>query len=159
MNGQISTEDQIKFKEKLAQQCIAIIEERIANNLQLMNNAQEAANSESKSSAGDKYETSRAMNQLQKDMYATQLAANKKELAAFLSIKYNVINRSIGIGSIIICGDKAFFIAAGLGKLAVDDFTVFLLSPNAPLAKLLITKKIKDNFLFNKELLMIENAF
>jgi hypothetical protein len=40
----------------------------------MMESAQQSANSEEKSSAGDKYETSRAMGHLEKDMHARQLA-------------------------------------------------------------------------------------
>lgn len=48
------------------------IEERITITKLAIANAQEAANSQDKSSAGDKYETGRAMGHLEKDMYARQ---------------------------------------------------------------------------------------
>jgi hypothetical protein len=124
-----------------------------------MNSAQESANSESKSSAGDKYETSRAMNHLQKDMYASQLAANRLELAALLSINCGSIATSIGNGCYVQTKKAGFFIAAGLGKITIDGITVYLLSPNAPLSQILFTKKTGDSFLFNKELLLIELFF
>ncbi len=152
----MNTQKQIAFKKQLQKAGISIIEERIAATLQLMNNAQEAANSESKSSAGDKYETSRAMNHLQKDMYASQLAANKRELAALMNINCGSIATEIGNGCYVQTKKAGFFIAAGLGKITVNDIVVYLLSPNAPLSQLLFTKSISDSFLFNKEQLMID---
>jgi len=152
----MNTQKQIAFKKQLQKAGISIIEERIAATLQLMNNAQEAANSESKSSAGDKYETSRAMNHLQKDMYASQLAANKRELAALMNINCGSIATVIGKGCYVQTKKTGFFIAAGLGKITVNDIVVYLLSPNAPLSQLLFTKSISDSFLFNKEQLMID---
>jgi hypothetical protein len=147
------------YKKQLQQLCIGMIEERIAANLALMNSAQEAANSESKSSAGDKYETSRAMNHLQKDMYASQLNANRLELAALLNINCGSIATTIGTGCFVKTKGMGFFIAAGLGKTTFENNTVFLLSPSAPVSRLLFTKTTGDSFLFNKELLEIEDFF
>jgi hypothetical protein len=155
----MTIQQQTSFKKGLQQRCASIIEERIAATQQLMNNAQEAANSESKSSAGDKYETSRAMNHLQKDMYASQLAANRRELAAVLSINCGSIATVIGNGCYVQTKKASFFIAAGLGKITIDGLTVYLLSPNAPLSQILFTKKAGDSFLLNKELLLINLFF
>ena len=46
------------------------LDQRMQTSLDAMNAAQESANGESKSSAGDKYETSRAMGHLDRDMHA-----------------------------------------------------------------------------------------
>ena len=62
--------EKIAFKEKLRSQCIALIEERMQLAAEAMQQAQDAANAEEKSSAGDKYETGRAMNHIQKDLHA-----------------------------------------------------------------------------------------
>lgn len=66
-------------KKRLQKKCIEIIEERITTIRMAMNDAQASANNEEKSSAGDKYETSRAMSHLQKDMQATRLSSIMKE--------------------------------------------------------------------------------
>ena len=155
----MTNEGKIVFKNQLKLYCIKAIEERIAASQQLMDEAQLAANSESKSSAGDKYETSRAMNHLAKDMHATQLAANKKELAAIMSINCNHISEKITSGCFVKTATAGFFIAAGLGKVMIDDFTIFLLSPNAPLTVLLFKKNKGDVFLFNKQSLLIEDVY
>lgn len=155
----MTKQQQTAFKIALQQRCIGIIEERIAANLSLINSAQEAANSESKSSAGDKYETSRAMNHLQKDMYASQLAANRRELAAIMNINCGSIATAIGNGSFVQTATICFFIVAGLGKITLDGTTVYLLSPHAPLSQILFTKKAGDSFLFNKEHLLIDLFF
>ncbi len=149
----------IAFKKQLQQHCITAIEERITASQQLMDEAQLAANSESKSSAGDKYETSRAMNHLAKDMHAAQLAANRKELAALMNINCNTLADKIKTGCFIKTTAACFFIAAGLGKIIVDDLTIFLLSPNAPLSALLFQKNKGDIFLFNKQSLFIEDVY
>ena len=76
--------EKIAFKNKLKEFCQSLIAQRIDAVKININQAQEAANNEEKSSAGDKYETSRAMNQLERDMHSRQMAESIKELATSL---------------------------------------------------------------------------
>ncbi len=124
-----------------------------------MQNAQDAANSEEKSSAGDKYETGRAMSHLEKDMHARQLAANKNELAALLAVESNLLHLSVTTGSVIICDENSFFIAAGLGKITFKNKVLYLLSPNAPVAKSLLNKITGDRINFNNKEMTINEVF
>ncbi len=68
-----------------------------------MEDAQQAANGEEKSSAGDKYETSRAMGHLQKDMHARQLAEQAKELAALHAVNVDLLYDTMATGAVIEC--------------------------------------------------------
>ncbi|MFT3912188.1 MAG: hypothetical protein QM737_22365 [Ferruginibacter sp.] len=147
----MTSEQKLNFKKRLFQKAITIIEQRIATTATAMQNAQDAANEEEKSSAGDKYETSRAMSHLEKDMFAKQAEENKKELAFLGTINYEQLYDVVVAGSFIRCNDCAFFIAAGLGKIIFEEETIFLLSPNAPLAKLFYNKKEGDPVQFNKK--------
>ena len=147
----MTRQEMIAFKTNLKKAGERLITERIAVIKTAIDNAQEAANSEGKSSAGDKYETGRAMGHLQKDMYAHQQAENIRELDNLQKINTDIIYTAAQTGAFIRCADHSFFIAAGLGKQLIDDQSIFFLSPNAPLAKLLLHKKAGDRFLFNKQ--------
>jgi hypothetical protein len=142
--------EKIQLKNKLKQFALSLIGERIAVSREAIDQAQQAANQEEKSSAGDKYETARAMNHLQKDMHARQLSENRKELAILHAVNSDIIYTEAVPGALIECAGIYFFIAAGLGKHMTEGRTVFFLSPNAPLAKQLQHKKTGDQFLFNK---------
>src|SRR5665811_379907 len=87
----MNDQQKIDFKNTLKKRSIEIIEQRISSSYHAMENAQAAANEEEKSSAGDKYETGRAMNHLEKDMHARQLSANKKDMAGLLSVNCDQI--------------------------------------------------------------------
>lgn len=137
----------LKNKLKLAGQ--QVIGQRIAAAKALINNAQEAANNEEKSSAGDKYETARAMNQLEKEMHTKQLAQHNNELALLNGVKTDVIYSAVTTGACIESGGMIFFIAAGLGKQTIEGELIIFLSPQAPLAKQLQHKKAGDHFVFN----------
>jgi hypothetical protein len=143
-------------KSILKERCIAIIQERMDGLNMAMKSAQDAANQETKSSSGDKYETARAMNQLEKDMYARQLIENKRELSVIMETDCNAISSGISSGSFIKCGTANFFILAGLGKINYEGDAIYVISPNAPLAKSMLGKRIGDTFLFNKQTLEIE---
>jgi len=144
------------FKKRLLQHCLAIIRARADAARSAMDNAQSSANSEEKSSAGDKYETSRAMSHIEKDMHAKQLLANQNELAALLNIHLEKKYASVGNGCLVVCDDLIIFIAAGLGKMIFEAKQVFAISPVAPLAKMLSGKKEGDGFVVNgKDMLIL----
>lgn len=147
----MTTQQMIAFKGILKQTGLDIINKRIELSKQMIANAQEAANSEEKSSAGDKYETGRAMGHLEKDMHARQQEENKLELDRLQKVNAEKIYTSAQPGAFIRCKGQSFFIAAGLGKQTINEETIFFLSPLSPLAKLLQGKKEGDTFLFNKE--------
>ena len=145
----MTTAEQIAFKHQLKQFCPSAIEKRITVAQDAMQSSQESANNEEKSSAGDKYETARAMGHLQKDMHARQIAEYTKELAALYNVNTGSIYETIQPGSFFETATGAFFIAAGLGKQIMDGRTILFLSASAPLALALKHKKTGDDFIFN----------
>ena len=149
----------IHFKVALKNHCISLLQQRIQQNQLAIDHAQESANQEEKSSAGDKYETSRAMSHREKDMYARQMEENKKALASLISIDCNCICEKISPGCLVNCGDHLFFIATGLGKISFRGKDVFILSQNAPLVKLLLHKKKADRFPFAGRQLQIQSIY
>ncbi|MES1225741.1 MAG: hypothetical protein ABUT20_60245 [Bacteroidota bacterium] len=151
--------DKISFKNKLKQFCQHSIEERIAAARAIIQTAQEAANNEEKSSAGDKYETGRAMGHLQKDMHARQLTEYIKELSGLHGINTSMVYDAAVPGAFIETHAASFFIVAGLGKQIVRSKTIYFLSPYAPLAGILSNKKKGDSFYFNRENVIITEIY
>ena len=141
--------EKIQLKNRLKQFALALIGQRIDGARQVIDQAQQAANQEEKSSAGDKYETARAMSHLQKDMHSRQLSENRKELAILHGVSTDAVYSTAVPGAFIECNGICFFIASGLGKHITEGRTVFFLSPNAPLAQQLQQKKAGDHFRFN----------
>ena len=148
-----------EYKIRLHKFCIEIINKRISAARQFIENAQANANSEEKSSAGDKYETSRAMSHLEKDMHSRQLLANQNELVQLLQVNILTMHTYIAIGSIVACGELVFFIAAGLGKISFEGKIIYLVSPNAPVAKLMMSKTAGSKILFNNKELVVDEVF
>lgn len=137
------------YKASLKRWALDHLNQRIAVANEAMQQAQEAANSEEKSSAGDKYETGRAMGHLQKDMHARQLVELVRELAALHAVNA-VVLRTDTID---------LFIGIGLGKQMIGGRAVVFLSPQAPLAQALQNKKRGDGVVFQGETLTIQEIF
>ena len=122
--------------------CKKKLEERISNFEQAMKNAQESSNSEDKSSAGDKYETSRAMGQLDRDMNAKQLVEAQTELAVLSKINIDIKSEKVITGSMVNTNNGRYFIAAGIGALEISpDNKIISLSAKSPLGIALLEKK------------------
>jgi transcription elongation GreA/GreB family factor len=155
----VTDSEKIAFKNRLKQAAQQLIEQRIAAAKTLIDNAREAANSEEKSSVGDKYETARAMGQLETEMHSKQLAQQIRELALLHEVKADVAYATATMGACIKCADLTFFIAAGLGKQTIDGKPIIFLSPQAPLAKLLQNKKAGESFVFNGKETVIERVY
>ena len=67
----------------------------------IINEVKESSNSESKSSAGDKHETSKAMMQLEIEKLGTQLKEAELKLLEFDKINFNMNFQCIEQGSLV----------------------------------------------------------
>lgn len=144
-------------KENILNACKALLQERIAHAGKAMKAAQESSNSEDKSSAGDKYETARAMGQLDRNMNAKQLAQAQQELNDLQKIEIHPL-QIVKTGALIVCQTDIYFIAIGLGPIIVDTQKVIVLSPKSPLALQMWGKKKEDVISFNQRNITITNV-
>ena len=113
-----------------------------------MKAAQDSANAEGKSTAGDKYDTARAMSHIERDMYAKQLAESihlKKILDGIDLSKSTTIES----GSLVETSLGNYFISVGLGLIKLEQITAFALSPLSPIGELILGKTQGDSVIFN----------
>jgi transcription elongation GreA/GreB family factor len=138
----------IEFKKRVLDLCLQMLRERIQNAEKAMNEAQLAANGEEKSSAGDKYETSRAMGHRDRDMYARQFVEAKNELLKVEKLNLEPLG-FVKTGSIMEANGMLYFVATGIGKVEIDQKTVMVISKESPIAAAMMGKKLNDSFQFN----------
>nr|WP_157634646.1 3-oxoacyl-ACP synthase [Spirosoma panaciterrae] len=138
------------IKETLYALCKAYVVQRIETAQQAMDAAQEAANSESKSSAGDKYETGRAMAQLERDRNAQLLAEALKVERDLKQIQIDKNYEAAQPGSVVVTNRGAFFISIGAGKLSLNGKEYFAVSPASPISTALAGRKAGESITFNK---------
>ncbi len=128
-----------------------MVNEKLAMLQGLDKASQEAANNETKSSAGDKYETGRAMAHLEKERLATQIETQAKLKKVLDQIDSAKTAETIGLGSLVQLGDAWYYLSVALGKVKLEDKEIFCISPVAPIGKLLQGKKIGDKVSFQGE--------
>jgi|TARA_B110000914_G_scaffold204388_1_gene198716 FtsZ-binding cell division protein ZapB len=122
-----------------------------------LDSIKEEKNNITKSSAGDKFETSRSLMQIEYDKINNQFLILKNQLKTIESIILIGKKASLGFGSIARTKNLYYFISIGLGKYTVDNNTVYVISLSSPIGKLLNNKKIGDKILFNnKEELILD---
>ena len=80
------------LKAKLHAMCISYVQNRMEAAVQAIDDAQQAANEETKSSAGDKYETGREMMQQEADRSQVQLNEANKLMVALSKINYDNVD-------------------------------------------------------------------
>ncbi len=137
-------------KAALLSLCQQYVQQRIDTARQAMEAAQEAANSESKSSAGDKYETGRAMAQLERDRNAQLLAGALQLERDLQQVMIDKTYEFAQPGSILTTNRGVYFISIGAGKLLLDDAAYFAVSSGSPIAVALAGRKVGEVVSFNK---------
>ena len=151
--------DKEELREALITACVTFAQERVARFQLAATNAQDAANSEGKSSAGDKHETGRAMAQLEREKNSKQLSEAQMLEQVALSIPPHSLGDEVRFGSAACTSNGNFFISMAAGKLEVDGTNYFAISAAAPIGQLLMGKKEGDSVEFNGKSFRIERIF
>lgn len=115
------------------------------------------SNNDTKSSMGDKYETSREMMQQEITRIQNQLNEVLIQQEIFSKIKI-VENKTIGLGSYIETSMGNFCMACSFGEVIFENKKIFVLSTQTPLAKILAGKAIDDTFEMNGKLFKINTV-
>lgn len=109
----------------------------------------ESTKNETKSSAGDKYETSRAMLQIEQDNVRKQQKQALEKKASFEKIDFDLTPARVSIGSLVKTDKNYFFITVALGKTEVNGSTVIAISPQSPLGSKLLGLKSEETVNMN----------
>lgn len=149
------------LKQSLYAACLAYVRQRIDTAREAMQAAQEAANSEEKSSAGDKYETGRAMAQLERDRHAQLLAEAQRMKQELEQIDLKTASGTGRAGSLVVTSrtdgsSSAFFLSISAGRILVDEKPYMAVSLSSPIGTLLKGKGVGDTVVFNQVKYRIE---
>lgn len=152
-------ESLIALKEAAFAHCTAFVSGRLSRLDSQTKEISDALTSETKSSAGDKHETGRAMLKLEREKLGAQLAEAEKMQALLHKVPTNSTSSSIGLGTIVRTATFTYFIAISGGECIYKNQRVYCISPATPIGKLLMGKRAGDSFTFqskeNKILIII----
>jgi transcription elongation GreA/GreB family factor len=136
------------IKSKLQSIMLQQIETQMQSLERALMSIEESKRNETKSSAGDKFETGRAMMQREQD----KMEAQKSQL---MTTKNHLRQISPGkecthgeVGALISTGEVHYYISVGIGKMIIEGEVYYAISPDAPLSKLMINKRVGEQVRF-----------
>lgn len=145
------------IKQELYDQCYAYVNSRLQSIQNLISEIQKSLLSETKSSAGDKHETGRAMLQLEREKAGQQLAEAQKLKETLTKIDVSNTSKKVCLGSVVYTSQANYFISISAGKMTVDNVDFFAISPNTPIGQLLLSKQVGHEVVFRNQNFKITN--
>ena len=140
---------------------LEIINQKISEKIQKLEQLiaeTRASNNDTKSSMGDKYETSREMLQQEINNLQIQLNEHLKSQQILKNINPNP-HKIVTLGSLVETEKGMFFIAISLGELSFSQEKIFVISAESPLAKAMNGKKTGESFVVNNLTQIIKNIY
>lgn len=136
-------------KPRIFQKCVNVLEERIKQIQGERALVQASANDETKSSVGDKYETGRAMAQLEIERFTQQLIETEKLLNRLQELKEVQVRERIIPGSLVHTSQGYFYVSVSLGIIEWNGHRFYCISPESPLGRELLGKRVGDQVTIN----------
>ena len=136
-------------KEQLHKECKQFLDSRFLAVTGRIENIQESLQSETKSSAGDKHETGRAMLQLEREKAGNQLKDIQVQQERFSKVNIHSKSNVVSLGSLVKTNLATYFIAISVGKIVINDITYFAISPSSPIGQMLLGTVVGEEFVFN----------
>ena len=137
------------IKKELYKQCETYLNKRSETLDQAMDSHRKSLETESKSSAGDKHETGRAMVQLEMEKASQQIEAIRSMRETLNRINLEKTSQKAVLGSVVSTNFGSYFLAIGAGQLLVGAETFFAVSLSSPIGNQMLGKAEGDRFIFN----------
>lgn len=134
-------------KKAFLEFCIEIVQQKLGSIQEALEGYKKDLHSETKSSAGDKHETGRAMLQLEMEKLGQQHLRMTNELSVLKKISVKNNSEKVQLGCFVTTNLGTYFIATSLGAVAYQNQNIFVISINSPIGKLLLGKQ-RGEFIF-----------
>lgn len=144
-----------RFKENIHDRCLQLVGEKLNLLLQKQQDLAASVADETKSTAGDKYETARAMLHIEQEQLARQIAELKAQLFSLNLIDPGTTTQRITLGSLVCANDHYYYLSTALGKLQFEGKTIYTLSLQSPLGAQLKGLSAGDTLVVNGKKLTI----
>ena len=145
-------------KQLLYDKCKDFVTEKRNRIEVLIKEIHQSMTSESKSTAGDKHETGRAMLQLEREKAGNQLKEIEILETTLKKINPENSNERVALGSYVVTDGGKFYISISAGVLKIKKAEVYAISLQSPIGKLLSGKKSGDTYSFNNKIFKIKEV-
>ena len=147
------------LKQKIYAHCVQLLNDKISSLKNILEELTESVKSDTKSSAGDKHETARAMVQIEQETIGKQLNEAMEQKSLLEKINPAINSSQIVRGSLVETNKGYLFLSIAFGKIIVDNKTIVAISPQSPLGIKLMGLKINDSTDINGMNYFIENIY
>ncbi len=144
------------IKTKIYNELLQVISLKLMSIHEALTSAKESRDADTKSSAGDKHETSRALAQMEIDKLEVQLGKMLLLESELKAIDANKKNEQVETGSLVFTNGGNYFISIGLGKIELEENTYYAISLGSPIGEILKWKKVEEKFVFQGKEMVIE---
>ncbi len=138
-----------KFKKQVIAQCQEVVRERLALLAEELDYLLQDISEDTKSSAGDKFETTREMVNAERQQLYGRVEDLNKMLATLTTLPPGA-GAEVDFGNLVQTNKNWLLIAVSLGPVEVAGEQVLVISPQAPLGQEFMGKKENDKISFNK---------
>ena len=145
----------MKIKQQLYAKCQFWLQNRLRVVEKSMNDIYNNLESETKSTAGDKHETGRAMLHLEREKLGHQLAIINNQLQVFNKINLEAQTSRVVLGSLVYTTQANYFISVSMGELKVDKIRAYAISPISPVGQALMSKAVDETVFYNNQKIKI----
>ena len=128
----------MKIKQQLHLKCQELLQNRLRVVEKNMNDIYNNLESETKSTAGDKHETGRAMLHLEREKLGHQLAIINNQLQVFNKINLEAQISRVVLGSLVYTTQANYFISVSMGELKAGKIRAYAISPISPVGQALM---------------------
>ncbi len=147
-----------KLKQQLYLLCGDYIKKKESEIRTVIAEAQDAANNETKSSAGDKFETGRAIMQQEIELNLERLSELNKMKQTLERIIPDQKGSMAQAGSVVCTNNGSYYIAIGAGQLRVDGKLFYAISVASPIGAKLAGQKAGASFTWNGKQYIIDSV-
>ncbi|MBS2098756.1 hypothetical protein [Carboxylicivirga linearis] len=117
----------------------------------------ESMQNDTKSSAGDKFETGREMMQIELNNLKSQMAQLKQSQSDLSKVNSSMVYNKVGFGSLVKTNLGIYFFSIAQGKIKLNNNNYFSISLASPIGQALKDKKAGDTINFNGRSILIED--
>jgi transcription elongation GreA/GreB family factor len=143
-------------KQNIHRQCLHIVAAKLELLQLKLRDLTESAANETKSSAGDKYETGLAMLHIEQEQVQQQVSELLAQQAVLNSIDPTVKTERVVLGSLVSIAEDYYYLSVGLGRMVWEGKIVIALSLQSPLGTRLKGLTAGDSLMINGKTLRID---
>lgn len=143
------------LKDLVQKEILLRLQKKLENLNFLIDTTTESRDMDLKSSVGDKHETSRAKIQNDLDHYYSQLMILESQINILNKINLSINYNKVAQVALIETNKGIFFISTGIGKMVIENKTIFAVSMISPIGMAMKGKRELQSFNFRNILYTI----